>query len=258
MLLSNLVPRNSAGEVSGRVLEPPVGLVERFVSGLLMPFGGPSDQDPWGPLNPPAEQDAPLEQGSYASRVLSVIRSLHNDVPLLLTVAPSRPEMFASGLVVLGQLNETLLTGRQQVLAVLTALRTAAAGVEPLIIYSLVHEQSMVGNKMRDKLVVQWRVSAKRPTGPTPNSSPWWDLLGSAASDAMRIEGTTALALDSSGRVTEMQLVQIMVNGQKTVPEGMARLLRTPLGDSPSTQDENAERLRKTTINALHSFLDRL
>ena len=172
----------------------------------------------------------------YAQRVLLLLKALHADVPALLQRELTRPSVLSPNLVVEGQLQEPLLSGRVQVLQALASLRALmrqARVVEQRdCVYSIQH-LSDGSLRVRLRYMLGFPVVAALadlPLVPTIKSREEKDKLGEEGGEEegrvlpLNVEAMVGIRVNSAGRIGVLQLSSLKFNGQSTLPEPLKAL----------------------------------
>ena len=172
----------------------------------------------------------------YAQRVLLLLKALHADVPALLQRELTRPSVLAPNLVVEGQLQEPLLSGRVQVLQALASLRALmrqARVVEQRdCVYSIQHI-SDGSLRVRLRYMLGFPVVAALadlPLVPTVKSREEKEKLREEGGEEegrvlpLNVEAMVGIRVNSAGRIGVLQLSSLKFNGQSTLPEPLKAL----------------------------------
>ena len=172
----------------------------------------------------------------YAQRVLLLLKALHADVPALLQRELTRPSVLSPNLVVEGQLQEPLLSGRVQVLQALASLRALVRQARVVeqrdCVYSIQHI-SDGSLRVRLRYMLGFPVVAALadlPLVPTIKSREEKDKLGEEGGEEegrvlpLNVEAMVGIRVNSAGRIGVLQLSSLKFNGQSTLPEPLKAL----------------------------------
>ena len=172
----------------------------------------------------------------YAQRVLLLLKALHADVPALLQRELTRPSVLSPNLVVEGQLQEPLLSGRVQVLQALASLRALVRQARVVeqrdCVYSIQH-LSDGSLRVRLRYMLGFPVVAALadlPLVPTVKSREEKDKLGEEGGEEegrvlpLNVEAMVGIRVNSAGRIGVLQLSSLKFNGQSTLPEPLKAL----------------------------------
>ena len=172
----------------------------------------------------------------YAQRVLLLLKALHADVPALLQRELTRPSVLSPNLVVEGQLQEPLLSGRVQVLQALASLRALVRQARVVeqrdCVYSIQH-LSDGSLRVRLRYMLGFPVVAALadlPLVPTIKSREEKDKLGEEGGEEegrvlpLNVEAMVGIRVNSAGRIGVLQLSSLKFNGQSTLPEPLKAL----------------------------------
>ena len=172
----------------------------------------------------------------YAQRVLLLLKALHADVPALLQRELTRPSVLAPNLVVEGQLQEPLLSGRVQVLQALASLRALVRQARVVeqrdCVYSIQHlSDGSLRVRLRYSLGFPVVAAlADLPLVPTVKSREEKDKLGEEGGEEegrvlpLNVEAMVGIRVNSAGRIGVLQLSSLKFNGQSTLPEPLKAL----------------------------------
>ena len=172
----------------------------------------------------------------YAQRVLLLLKALHADVPALLQRELTRPSVLAPNLVVEGQLQEPLLSGRVQVLQALASLRALVRQARVVeqrdCVYSIQHlSDGSLRVRLRYSLGFPVVAAlADLPLVPTVKSREEKEKLREEGGEEegrvlpLNVEAMVGIRVNSAGRIGVLQLSSLKFNGQSTLPEPLKAL----------------------------------
>ena len=172
----------------------------------------------------------------YAQRVLLLLKALHADVPALLQRELTRPSVLSPNLVVEGQLQEPLLSGRVQVLQALASLRALVRQARVVeqrdCVYSIQHlSDGSLRVRLRYSLGFPVVAAlADLPLVPTVKSREEKEKLREEGGEEegrvlpLNVEAMVGIRVNSAGRIGVLQLSSLKFNGQSTLPEPLKAL----------------------------------
>ena len=195
---------------------------------------------PAAPRPPPAAAAAPSGAPSpqFAPGYVRLLKSLHAQLPFLLTDAPALDDVCAANVEVKGLLREPLLQGRQPLGAALGALRRLFSAGESAL--TLPDDAVKVAIEVEPTLaiVVRWELSVELGAAEAGRAAPRVALPA-------RIVGEARLQPDARDAIVrEVWVRQLSVNGQPLLPKRLAAWVGRAEGGGPSSPADFLASLR--------------